>query len=50
MIGPNRTKIINRTNSRVGLGQKKAQNHYKYNEKKQQFLVNRIHGDQAFAP
>ena len=28
-IGPNRTKITNRTNSPIGLGQK-AQNHYKY--------------------
>ena len=30
MIGPNRTKITNRTNSPIGLGQK-AHNHYKYN-------------------
>ena len=29
-IGPNRTKITNRTTSPIGLGHK-AQNHYKYN-------------------
>ena len=28
-IGPRRTKITNRTNSPIGLGQK-AQNHYRY--------------------